>query len=292
MYIAKPYPNFHAARIRQPGLFLRIRVLRKLDNGIMLYGGPLKTSPGGSTKIQSVRFPKKSFSTSEAKKWLKDHNYTAISFEPAKKSEAGLFDLNEVVVLEKSKEALIDVAVLIEQIWKFVFGSGEESILTREKLYNVYSTIIGELGRREVEVEKTILYEVEEKLEKKQFDRPMSIVVKEDDEERVVCGIVYEPNETDAQGDTATAKEIRKAAHYYMEHSQQCKVNHRGKAIKSRVLESYIAPSDFSIGGRAIKKGTWMMTVRVLADDAWDLIKSGDLQGFSMAGYCLVEELK
>jgi hypothetical protein len=81
--LSKPYPNYHAARIKAPGLFLRIRVLQTTKEGIMIYGGPLKTDRTGPTKVQSIRFPKEKYSVKEAKAWLTDHKYKAILFEEA-----------------------------------------------------------------------------------------------------------------------------------------------------------------------------------------------------------------
>lgn len=78
-----PYPNFHSARIKSPGLFLRVRVMQTTKEGIMLYGGPLKSDPKGPTTLQSIRFPKDKFTVAQAKKWLKDHKHKYITFEPA-----------------------------------------------------------------------------------------------------------------------------------------------------------------------------------------------------------------
>lgn len=85
--ISKPYPNFHAARIKSPGLFLRVRVFQTTKEGIMIYGGPLKSKPRGATEVQSIRFPKDKFSVKEAKAWLKDHKKKYILFEPAKEAK-------------------------------------------------------------------------------------------------------------------------------------------------------------------------------------------------------------
>jgi len=79
----KPFPNFHAARVKSPGLFSRIRVLQTTKQGIMIYGGPLKSKPRGGAVIQAVRFPKDKFTAKQAKEWLKDHKQKYISFEPA-----------------------------------------------------------------------------------------------------------------------------------------------------------------------------------------------------------------
>jgi ATP-dependent Clp protease protease subunit len=82
-----PYPNFHAARVKDPDLFDHIVVLKTLDNGIMIYGGPLKSNPKGSIEDQAYRFPADKFTVAEAKKWLKDHDIHYILFEKATGSE-------------------------------------------------------------------------------------------------------------------------------------------------------------------------------------------------------------
>jgi hypothetical protein len=76
-----PFPNFHAARVKNPDLFDNIVVLKTFPNGIMIYGGKLKGET--STTEQSYRFPKSKFSVEEAKQWLKDHDITIITFEKA-----------------------------------------------------------------------------------------------------------------------------------------------------------------------------------------------------------------
>jgi len=78
-----PYPNYHSARIRQKGRFVRIRVLKVFSNGVMLYGGPLKSNPRGGSKCQSYRFPRRKFTVAQAKRWLREHNEKWILFEKA-----------------------------------------------------------------------------------------------------------------------------------------------------------------------------------------------------------------
>jgi DNA adenine methylase len=51
-----------------------------------------------------------------------------------------------------------------------------------------------------------------------------------------------------------------------------------------KVLESYLVPTDFTIGELAVRKGTWLLAVRVLSDELWERVKSGDLTGFSIGG--------
>jgi len=61
-----PFPNEHAARLRAPGLFARIRQLWA-RGGVRALGGPLKSDPGGPTKEQSIRFKKGRFTPAAAR---------------------------------------------------------------------------------------------------------------------------------------------------------------------------------------------------------------------------------
>lgn len=84
----KPYANEHAARLRDPGDFVRIRELwRKDDKGIRAIGGPLKSDPEGGVVEQAIRFDKSKWTPDEAKAWLKEHDYKWTDFEPAKEPE-------------------------------------------------------------------------------------------------------------------------------------------------------------------------------------------------------------
>ncbi|MCK5601946.1 hypothetical protein KAR91_08760 [Candidatus Pacearchaeota archaeon] len=109
-------------------------------------------------------------------------------------------------------------------------------------------------------------------------------VAKEDEDERIVYGIVYESETVDSQNDKASEAEIRKAAYQFMEEVQTFRVNHKGPPIGVRVLENYIAPSSFKLKGQKVKKGSWVLVTRILDDDVWEKIKSGEITGYSMAG--------
>lgn len=79
-----PYPNFHAARVKSPGDFQNIVVLKKLPNGVMIYGGKLKGET--TSTAQAYRFPKDKFDAAQAKAWLKEHDIKVMLFEPAGKA--------------------------------------------------------------------------------------------------------------------------------------------------------------------------------------------------------------
>ena len=88
-----PYPNEHAARIREPEEFEENSFRRKAlegEKGIDIIIGKLKGEK--NTTTQAYRFKIENWTADEAKKWLKDHNIKYKVFEPAsgkKESQAG-----------------------------------------------------------------------------------------------------------------------------------------------------------------------------------------------------------
>lgn len=123
--------------------------------------------------------------------------------------------------------------------------------------------------------------------------RPVRFMVAKDGDpkadERYILGVVLEPDIVDAQNDTYDAGTIRTAAHKFMEDFGAVKLMHSGEPIndKVKILESYIAPVDFTVGDQVVKAGTWLMAVKVLDDGLWSAAKSGELTGFSIGGSAL-----
>lgn len=112
-------------------------------------------------------------------------------------------------------------------------------------------------------------------------------------EERTVLGIVLEPETTDGQGDIYNEEVIRFSAHKFMEEFQNMGLMHeeiRNDEIK--ILESFLAPVDFEIEGQMIKKGTWLMRARIIADNLWKSVKAGELTGFSIGGLATSEAVE
>jgi len=114
-----------------------------------------------------------------------------------------------------------------------------------------------------------------------------------DDEKRLITGVVLEPEIVDAQGDIIGSEEIEKACFDYMTQSQKVGLQHKFVGPVS-VVENWIAKNDCFLDQQFIKKGTWLMTVKVEESEAgnkvWELAKSGKLTGFSIGGTAEVEE--
>ena len=111
---ARPYPNEHAARVRDPENYDDFRrINNELGDGIHIIVG---YNEEGS-EIQSIRFDKTMWSDDEARQWLSDNNWDVLEFEPAIE-EKSMDEMNsekviaetEEVVLEENRKADVEVA--------------------------------------------------------------------------------------------------------------------------------------------------------------------------------------
>jgi|ERR1035437_1956904 hypothetical protein len=110
------------------------------------------------------------------------------------------------------------------------------------------------------------------------------------EEKRYTLGIVYAPDEVDSQDDWSTAEEIEAGCWKYNRDliddgpDGKLGVQHsRWNPKDGDIVESYIAPADFTVDGKQIKKGTWLMGV-IWSKDMWKQIKANKITGYSMGG--------
>ncbi|MFS0655641.1 XkdF-like putative serine protease domain-containing protein [Bacillus sp. 179-C3.3 HS] len=118
---------------------------------------------------------------------------------------------------------------------------------------------------------------------KPDFQKKVSVLTKAEDAHRLVYGVVYEPNTPDAHQDFMSAKEIEKAAHGFMKDARHIDKQHDFQAGVGEVVESYIAPADFEVGGELIQKGSWVLVTKA-SQEIWNQIQQGHITGYSMAG--------
>jgi hypothetical protein len=106
-------------------------------------------------------------------------------------------------------------------------------------------------------------------------------IKKLDEEEQIVFGEVYAPNFPDSQGDFSTAVEIKKMAYNFMRKglTGNVDVNHSQKQFGAYIVESFIAQKDDPI----FIPDSWVIGVKV-PDVVWQMVKSGELNGFSLDG--------
>ena len=129
-------------------------------------------------------------------------------------------------------------------------------------------------------------------VEKKDFNKELeegnlTIVSfsKVDEEERIVTGIVYLPDEVDSHGDFMKESTIRKMMITWMLHYQTYKLQHSDKVSKAQVVECFLAPVTYASGTTVITKGAWLLSSKVNDDKVWDGVKSGKITGYSIGGW-------
>jgi 2'-5' RNA ligase len=118
-------------------------------------------------------------------------------------------------------------------------------------------------------------------------DRVLTIR-KLDKMKQVVYCVVTEPHTVDAQEDWMTPDDIEDTAHLYMLKSRIIGKNHE-EPISAAPVESYIAPQDLHweggpYGPQVVRKGSWVIGIKVFDKAEWRKVENGDYQGVSISG--------
>lgn len=136
----------------------------------------------------------------------------------------------------------------------------------------------------EIDGRRTKSGDIHKKVLKSSMVRP---ILKADIEKQIVYGVILAPDEVDSQDDWMPADEIEKTAHAYLAKSRVVGAQHE-EQMQAVPVESYIAPQDLQwdgqYGPQTVKKGSWVMAVKVLDPDHWQKVKSGEYTGFSIGG--------
>ena len=104
--------------------------------------------------------------------------------------------------------------------------------------------------------------------------------------------IVMIPDEVDLHGDITSEDEVRKACHNFNKFCGQANLFHVAQTEKFEFAESYIAPTDFVLGDKFVKKGTWLTTLQILDDTLCELVKSGEINGVSIGAIASVTTIE
>lgn len=117
---------------------------------------------------------------------------------------------------------------------------------------------------------------------------PSVAIKKLDEEQQLVFGEVYAPGFPDSQGDFMTAETIQNMAHTFLKNGfvNNIDVNHNQEQSGSYVVESFIAREDDSI----FIPGSWVIGVKIPDPALWELVKTGELNGFSLDGSAIQVE--
>lgn len=119
-------------------------------------------------------------------------------------------------------------------------------------------------------------------------------IAKVNEELREVTGVVLQPEVTDAQGDIMDADVIAKAAGDFLARfnkSTTLGYMHNQFNKRFELRQSFVAPDNIVIANKTVKKGAWLMVVKVLDDKVWESVKKGKITGFSIGGKAKVKKL-
>ncbi len=133
-------------------------------------------------------------------------------------------------------------------------------------------------------------------------------ILKIDNDEHVVKMVVLEPEVVDNHGHIVSELEIQNAMYLWMEKYKNTEIMHRDRGgnlfpmeqsiispddnvwkygwnKEMAILECYQAPMDYFEGEELVRKGSWVLTLRVNDNNIWQKIKSKELTGASMGGH-------
>ncbi len=111
-----------------------------------------------------------------------------------------------------------------------------------------------------------------------------------DKAKQIAYCVVLEPDTEDLQADVISESEIEKTAHAYLLDFRVVADSHKRKndgnlvVADAGVVESFIAPVDFQSGSEIIRKGSWVIAIKVNDPDMWQSIEKGDITGVSIGG--------
>lgn len=241
--------------------------------------------PSGAlgTAIDSAR-PRKGENLAPVVNLLKTGSYerkagnvvsvTASAVLPVKEGKFWSVRLEGVVDVKKSQRAVPDTAkeIIKRASEQGILFSSMETLLALKKIVKVTPP------------EADASTELRTEPREESFSLDVALI-KAEGEKQIAYGVVYEPDRVDTDGDSASAEAIEEAAHQYLADFSDINLMHeRPLGNRVKVVESYIAPVDFNIGDQYIKKGSWIMAVKVDDDDLWKAIKEKKLNAFSIEG--------
>lgn len=128
-------------------------------------------------------------------------------------------------------------------------------------------------------------------------DPPISKIVeilKTDVDKKMVYGIVYSPEETDSQGDIASAEEIEKAAYGFMKYRRSGKIDkmHNMEPEQGFTAETWITRESDALFKNDAPEGSWAVGIKIENAETWDEIKDKKLTSLSLMGSANTEQLE
>lgn len=104
-------------------------------------------------------------------------------------------------------------------------------------------------------------------------------IAKVDQDQRLVTGQVYAPDTLDSHGHYMAADDLRQLAHQFMMDGllTSIDVQHDNRTVQASIVESFIARK----GDPDFEEGSWVATVKIDDMAVWQMVKDGDINGYS-----------
>lgn len=257
--------NYHSFRQEDPDKYDSFRTEKspfnfKTSDGVIVIYGIYKKDGVRTSEIQSIRF----YHGEKDKKEVKDMGKEAEGI--------AMENYDDIKIIVDTRSPL-DVELQILTI-SAKLGIKALYSLTRKKILEFYFD-----RYKQWNTEKATEWYISNKSINPQPAQAKRFF-KVDEVKRIVYGVVLIPWEVDLQGDIMTDEEVEKAAHKFVESFQNVDEMHV-KSDVGTLLESYVAPSDFVMGGVEVVKGSWILVTRA-NKKAWEKIKDNELVGYSM----------
>ena len=118
-------------------------------------------------------------------------------------------------------------------------------------------------------------------------------IIKSQAEKRLVTGVALIPDVFDAQDQILSEEVIEDAAHDFVKrYNVGSVIGHMHDDFSRPIIlvESWIAPGPQFIGGKHIKKGSWIITTKV-DPQTWEEVKADKLRGYSIGGKARIQTL-
>ncbi|MYL36025.1 hypothetical protein GLW05_20860 [Pontibacillus yanchengensis] len=112
----------------------------------------------------------------------------------------------------------------------------------------------------------------------------------EDEEKRLIYSVVLTPNREDYDKDVYSKDDIERVAHDWLRNFRKFDVEHNFAVEEGlSVVQSYVTTEDktFKIDGEDVllEAGTWVVVIKIESNELWKRVKSGEVQGLSIAAF-------
>jgi len=108
---------------------------------------------------------------------------------------------------------------------------------------------------------------------------------------QIVSGVVYSPYVVDAHGDITTPEVIEEAMEEFMKNGPRFNINHEGEDIEAVIIENWITRTSFMCNGIFVPEGSWCMSVHIPDKKHWRMVEEGKLNGFSLEGFLVRDDV-